>query len=1052
MREKILIIKKLNIMSELNFEAVIFDLDGVITKTALVHASAWKKMFDDYLKLREIRFKEPFMAFTHTNDYLPYVDGKPRYNGVSDFLASRKIEIPYGNPNDSPETETICGLGNKKNEAFNEVLDKEGVEVYQSTIDLMHFLKDKGLKIGVASSSKNCRKVLEKAGLMPLVDTVVDGTDSVELNLQGKPEPDIFTTAADNLGVSYHESIVFEDAVSGVQAGKAGNFGLVLGLAREENEQELKIAGADIVVKDFDDIKVDGLINWFSEGLENDNWSIQYHEYDISKEKSRESLLTVGNGYFGTRGASEEIIADEKHYPGTYIAGLYNRLKSPIGERLIENEDFVNIPNWTKIQFKIDNGDWWNYKTAKFLNYNKKLCLKTGRFSKLFVVELPDGKIIEISSERFAGMDNPHLGALKYSLTPLNFNGKITIKSGIDGAIENRGVNRYNSLNQKHLETVSQSVKDNYVQLISKTVQSKIEIAISQKHSFSLNGKSVSNKIKSISTDSQPFNEYAFDLKENEKLIHEKINSIYTSKDEGIENPKISSELVIDSTASFDELFAKHNSEWKKLWNIYDIKIEGDRLSQKLIRLHTYHMLASASPHNINIDASVTARGLHGEAYRGHIFWDELFILPFYTLRSKEIAKSLLMYRYRRLSAAKKYAQEYGYQGAMFPWQSGSDGREETQIVHLNPLTGEWGDDYSSLQRHVSLAIAYNIWEYFNSTSDIEFMEEAGTEMFLEICRFWVSKAKKDSNSGRYSIDEVMGPDEFHEHAANSPKGGLKDNAYTNIMVSWMLDKSKTILSSINCSIEEDILLKLNINHEELLKWEDISKKLNLVISEDGIIAQFDGYFDLKELDWDAYRKKYSNIYRMDRILKSEGKSADDFKLAKQADTLMTFYNLPENEVNKILTRLNYSLPDDYLSRNLHYYLNRTSHGSSLSRVVHGQLAQLINNEELSWELYKEALGSDFVDIQGGTTGEGIHTGVMASTAMMAITTYAGIDVHGDLLEVNPHLPKHWTKIEFKIEFKGVKYQFKISHNNIDIQADKKVCVKIKGEEKVLGA
>lgn len=1038
-------------MSKLNFKAVIFDLDGVITKTALVHASAWKKMFDDYLKLREERFGETFKPFTHANDYLPFVDGKPRYKGVTDFLVSRNIELPFGDPSDSPDKETVCGLGNKKNDAFNEVLDREGVEVYQSTVDFMHFLKENDLRIGVASSSKNCRKVLVKAGLMDLVETVVDGTDSVRLNLNGKPEADIFTTAADNLGVPYHESIVFEDAVSGVQAGKAGNFGLVLGLAREENIQELKAAGADIVVEDFDDLKVEGLIKWFESGLDKEAWSIAYHEYDITKEKSRESLLTVGNGYFGTRGAMEEVSADEKHYPGTYIAGLYNRLKSPVGDREVENEDFVNIPNWTSIQFKIDNSNWWDYKTAKFSEYKKSLCLKTGVFSKELVVDLADGKQIKIESSRFASMDNPHLGAIKYSITPLNFSGKITFRSGIDGNIENRGVNRYNSLNQKHINPVSQHSSDEFVQVISKTVQSNIEIALSQKQGIFINNESAPAQTKSISSEGEAYREFSVLAKENDTVSHEKITSIYTSKDEGVLNAKESSEQELDKIVSYNELLEAHTLAWKNLWETYDIQIDGDRLSQKLIRLHTYHMLASASQHNTNIDASVTARGLHGEAYRGHIFWDELFILPFYTLRNQEIAKSLLMYRYRRLDEAKKYAKEYGFKGAMFPWQSGSDGREETQTVHLNPLTGHWGDDYSSLQRHVSLAIAYNIWEYYNSTNDIAFMEEAGTEMFLEICRFWVSKSKKNTNTDRYSIDEVMGPDEFHEHTQNSSKGGLKDNAYINIMVSWMLEKSKTILASISCNIEEDILSKLGIQYQELLLWDDISKKLNLVISKNGIIAQFDGYFDLEELDWDAYRKKYKNIYRMDRILKSEGKSADDYKVAKQADTLMTFYNLPEDEVNKILTRLGYSLPEDYLSQNLHYYLKRTSHGSSLSRVVHGQLAQLINDETLSWQLYKEALGSDFVDIQGGTTGEGVHTGVMASTVMMAISTYAGINLHGDILEINPRLPKHWKQIAFSIKFKEVKYQFTISQYSVDIQTDKKATVKLNGKEKVLG-
>jgi len=1038
-------------MPQAKFKAVIFDLDGVITKTALVHAAAWKKMFDEYLLSREERFGEAFKPFTHAQDYLPYVDGKPRYKGVADFLKSRNVELPFGTPEDSPELETVCGLGNRKNNAFNEVLDKEGVEVYQSTVNLMQYLKENDFKVGVASSSKNCRKVLEKAKLMPLVDTIVDGTDSARLNLKGKPEADIFTTASDNMNVPYHQAIVFEDAVSGVQAGKAGNFGLVVGLAREENMQELKVAGADIVVEDFDDLKFEGLVNWFESGMEKESWAIQYHNYDIQSEKSRESLLAVGNGYFGTRGAMEEITADEKHYPGTYIAGLYNRLKSPVGNREIENEDFVNVPNWTRISFKINDGEWWDYKTATILSINKKLCFKTGIFSKEIITELPDGKQVKIQSSRFASMHNAHLAVLRYQVTPLNFSGKITFLSGIDGAIENRGVNRYNDLNQKHLEPLSEHTEEHIAQVIVKTVQSEVEIAMRQKLSLFINNETVSTNCKAKVTEGQAFQEFSVLAKENDCVTHDKITSIFTSKDEGVENAKTAAEKAINASLSYETLFNEHKKEWDKLWNTYDIVIEGDRMSQKLIRLHTYHMLASASPHNVNIDASVTARGLHGEAYRGHIFWDELFILPFYTLRNKEIAKSLLMYRYRRLDAARAYAKEYGYKGAMFPWQSGSDGREETQVVHLNPLTGKWGDDYSSLQRHVSLAIAYDIWEYFNSTNDTAFLEEAGAEMFLEICRFWVSKAHKNAQTGRYSIEEVMGPDEFHEHAPNSKKGGLKDNAYTNIMVSWMLQKSKDILAKMNCSIEEDILMKLGIQYQELLHWEEVSKNLYLNINSEGIIAQYDGYSDLLELDWDAYREKYGNIYRMDRILKSEGKSADDYKVAKQADTLMTFFNLDVEVVNAILKNMGYHLPDDYLSKNLHYYLARTSHGSSLSRVVHSQLAQIIKDEALSWELYTEALGSDFVDIQGGTTGEGIHSGVMASTVMLAITSYAGVNFHGEVLEINPHLPKHWNKMNFKLEFKNVKYQFTITHESVDVKADSKATVKINGVEKEVG-
>lgn len=239
---------------DLSFDAVIFDMDGVITKTAITHAAAWKKMFDDYLLKREKEHGEKFVEFTHENDYLPYVDGKPRYKGVASFLESRGINIPFGDPSDEPGVETVCGLGNQKNSAFNVVLEKEGAEVYPSTVALINELKAAGIKLGVASSSKNCKPVLERVNLLDVFDARVDGVVSAELGLHGKPEPDIFTTACDMVKKQYKKSIVVEDAVSGVQAGVKGNFGLTIGIARENNTKELKAAGADIVVEDLKEI------------------------------------------------------------------------------------------------------------------------------------------------------------------------------------------------------------------------------------------------------------------------------------------------------------------------------------------------------------------------------------------------------------------------------------------------------------------------------------------------------------------------------------------------------------------------------------------------------------------------------------------------------------------------------------------------------------------------------------------------------------------------------------------------------------------------------
>ncbi len=236
------------------FEAAVFDLDGVITKTAVVHTKSWKKVFDAYLKEKAGKENKPFREFTQ-DDYLNYVDGKPRYHGVDSFLKSRNINLPWGDPADHPSMETVCGLGNRKNKAFLETLEKEGAEVYPSTKKILFELKDAGVKLGVASSSKNCKAVLEAVGLLSLFEARVDGVVSAELNLNGKPAPDIFTKACEIMNADPSQSIIVEDALSGVQAGANGNFALTLGVARKGNTAELEKNGANYVITDFEEIK-----------------------------------------------------------------------------------------------------------------------------------------------------------------------------------------------------------------------------------------------------------------------------------------------------------------------------------------------------------------------------------------------------------------------------------------------------------------------------------------------------------------------------------------------------------------------------------------------------------------------------------------------------------------------------------------------------------------------------------------------------------------------------------------------------------------------------
>jgi len=244
-------------MDRSKIKAVIFDLDGVITDTAAVHSSVWKQMFDEFLNDLSKECGEKFNKFTHNGDYLPYVDGKPRYKGIVSFLESRNISLPYGDPEDNSDKKTVCGLGNRKNELFNQQIDQGNLIVFDSTVNFIKELLDNNIKVGVASSSKNCKKILEASGLLNLFETRVDGLVSAELGLKGKPEPDIFTTACDNLDVFYDKSIIVEDAVSGVQAGQKGQFGLVLGIARENNKKELKISFKTFFILVWNLIKID---------------------------------------------------------------------------------------------------------------------------------------------------------------------------------------------------------------------------------------------------------------------------------------------------------------------------------------------------------------------------------------------------------------------------------------------------------------------------------------------------------------------------------------------------------------------------------------------------------------------------------------------------------------------------------------------------------------------------------------------------------------------------------------------------------------------------
>jgi alpha,alpha-trehalase len=353
----------------------------------------------------------------------------------------------------------------------------------------------------------------------------------------------------------------------------------------------------------------------------------------------------------------------------------------------------------------------------------------------------------------------------------------------------------------------------------------------------------------------------------------------------------------------------------------------------------------------------------------------------------------------------------------MYPWQSGSNGREEAQVVHLNPMSGRWLADASHLQRHISTAVAYNVWKYYQATADIDFMVDYGAEMLFEVSKFWASIARHNPELDRFEITGVMGPDEYHDGYVDAPAPGLDNNAYTNVMAVWVLCRAIELLEELPEPRRSELRARLSLDDTELIRWEEISRKMRLVFHRDGVISQFEGYEDLAELDWDTYRARYADISRLDRILDDEHDTPNAYKASKQADVLMLFYLLSSEELESIFDRLGYAFDSDLIPRTIEYYLQRTSHGSTLSRVVHSWVLAR-SDRERSWKFYEDALRSDLNGGQDGTTAEGIHLGAMAGTVDLLQRCYLGIETRDDAIWFNPLLPAEVRNLTLGIRYR----------------------------------
>ncbi|MGW0771117.1 glycoside hydrolase family 65 protein [Streptomyces sp. NPDC002676] len=748
-------------------------------------------------------------------------------------------------------------------------------------------------------------------------------------------------------------------------------------------------------------------------------WTWEWTGYDPAAEQLREALCTLGNGYFATRGAVPECRAGLAHCPGTYAAGCYNRLESTVAGRQVVTEDLVNLPNWLVLRFRRrradgERGPWFSPDTHALLDHRHTLDLRRGTLTRTFHHRDDEAGVLGVEQTRLVHMGDPHLAALRTVFTAEDWSGEIEIESCLDGEVINGNVHRYRALNRRHVAHVrTGAAEPSTVWLSCRTSTSDIAVALAARTTVVAEGAPASSVLRPARH--RAVHRLVVPISPGRPVTVEKTVALHTSRDTAISDPLGEAVDRVSTAADFLALLDSHVSAWERLWRRTDIQVPGG--AGRILRLHLFHVLQTLSPNTADLDVGVPARGLHGEAYRGHVFWDELFVLPYLNLHLPEVSRALLNYRYRRLPRACRAAAATGRAGAMYPWQSGSDGREEAQEWHLNPHSGRWLPDYSRLQHHVGSAIAYNVWQYCEATGDTEFLHTKGAEMMLQIARFWANLAAFDADTGRYRIRGVVGPDEYHDAYPSAVQPGLDDNAYTNVMAAWVLTRVLDLLRHLPVWRRQELIERVRLDSDELPKWEEISRQLRVPFHQ-GVISQFEGYDSLVELDWDAYRARYGTIRRLDRILEAEGDTVNRYKASKQADVLMLGYLFSPAELRHLFRRLGYDLDDDIWRRTVDYYLQRTSHGSTLSELVHGLVLARARRAE-AWQYVHEALEADIADIQGGTTGEGIHLGAMAGTLDLVQRGLTGLEPREDALWLDPVPLPALSEYGFSLRYRG---------------------------------
>lgn len=747
--------------------------------------------------------------------------------------------------------------------------------------------------------------------------------------------------------------------------------------------------------------------------MSGNGWEIVQSGYDIKDACKYETLFTLSNGYKGVRGTTE---FSRNGISGNYIAGVFDKSDAEVTE-------LVNAQNPVGFNLYAD-GEKIDLDSCTIRGFKRILNLKEAILRFESTVETTNGRAFRIKAERFVSKHGCHRWGSSYSVTCLNENCKLFIENVIDGSTLNNANKPY--YKAKHYDVAGTA--DMKPGLIMKTVTYDRGIEIVEATAVRI------SSVKGVPTAERRFSRFGERVREiyqihavkGQEYTIKKYGVTYTSRD-AVANPYDAclNELSGFLADGYEREKKRHVDTWSKLWDTMDIRIYGDEKAQTGIRFNIFHLCACACENDERV--SIGAKALHGEGYKGHVFWDtEIFMLPFYIYTQPKVARALLMYRYNLLEGARLNARMNGYKGAQFPWESADDGTEATP---------KWGFDYDGNpvriwtgdeEFHINSDIAYAVWEYYRATLDDDFLNNYGIEIFLDTARFWQSRFEYNSAEDRYEVNRVIGPDEFHEHIDN--------NVYTNYLAKWNMIKSIELagrLKQEDPAFYERLLNKLGLGEEDLAAWGRMLPKIFLPgFGKGRLIEQFDGYFKLKDIEITDYDEN-GIPYWPDL----KGNKLGETQLVKQADVIMLMIMLQEE------------FDPETMKSNYEYYEKRTMHKSSLSPSMYSIMGLMVGDTKRSYSYFMKTISTDLDDNQGNTD-DGLHAAAAGGSWQTAVSGFGGFAVDADgIPHFNPWIPKEWDGMEFSINWRGSILTVVITRERVSVASTGSTTVRIFGKE-----